>query len=35
MYYIGIFALQLQDWETGILIHFLKHASINNIMQEG
>lgn len=35
MYHIDIFTLQLQGWEKGIWILFLKHASITNIMQEG
>lgn len=35
VYHIDILTLQLQGQETGIWILFLKHASINNIMQEG
>lgn len=35
VYRIAIFTLQLQGWDTGIWILFLKPASINNIMQEG
>lgn len=35
VYHVGVFAIQLQGQETGILILFLKHTSINNIMQEG